>query len=127
MDEKITMSLLPFNVESLYLVPLHLMPLLGTLIYILFPKNINIHPTVLKNFIYVHNYGLHMFSGYIAYNLLVWFWKVGFNVNGNFYFTYSEIDTLVYYFYLSKYYEYFDTFILYAKKEILFFYKNFII
>lgn len=42
---------------------------------------------------------------------------MGFNVNGNFYFTYSEIDTLVYYFYLSKYYEYFDTFILYAKKR----------
>jgi hypothetical protein len=97
-------------------VPLHFVPLFGTLFYILFPSDINIHPTVLKYFIYLHNFGLHIFSGYIAFNLLGWFWELGIDRSNRFYLNYSEIDTLVYYFYLSKYYEYFDTFILYAKK-----------
>jgi hypothetical protein len=98
---------------------MHIAPLLGTLFYIYFPKNSvkELHPSIVNNYAIVHNAFLQIFSMYVACSLLYALYKYGIVTERNYYFQHKHVDNVMYYFYLSKYYEYIDTFILYAKKR----------
>lgn len=48
--------------------------------------------------------------------------KYGVVFKPGYYFQYEDFDRIIFYFYLSKYYEFFDTFLLYMKgKDPIFF------
>jgi hypothetical protein len=98
---------------------LHVYPLLGSLCYIFFPKWIlqDISPNVIKHYAIIHNAGLQLFSVYVASSLLYALYKYGIVTERNYYFQHKHIDNVIFYFYLSKYYEYVDTLILYAKNK----------
>jgi hypothetical protein len=97
----------------------HIYPLLGSIFYLYFPKKIvkDVEPSSVNNYAIIHNVCLQMFSMYVAYNLLYALYTYGIVIERNYYFQYKHIDNVIYYFYLSKYYEYVDTIILYAKKR----------
>jgi hypothetical protein len=98
---------------------IHIYPLFGSIFYLYFPKNIvkDIHPSLVNNYAIIHNVCLQLFSMYVAYNLLYAIYTYGFVSRVNYYFQDKNIDNVIYYFYLSKYYEYVDTIILYAKNK----------
>ena len=92
-------------------------PAAGTFLYLSYPWNS-------KTFIIVHNAGLQLFSMWTFVNLFYRMWELGLRFEPHYYFGDARIEQLVFYFYLSKYYEYLDTFILYAKgKEPIFLQK----
>ena len=98
---------------------LHIYPLFGSVFYLFFPKWVlqDISPTLLKNYAIIHNTSLQLFSVYVACSLLYALYRYGIVTQRNYYFQYKNIDNVIFYFYLSKYYEYVDTLILYAKKR----------
>jgi hypothetical protein len=105
---------------------IHIYPLLGTIFYIYFPKNVvkDLNPTIVKNYGIIHNGILQIFSVYVSCSLLYALYKYGIETEQNYYFQHKHIEDVIYYFYLSKYYEYVDTIILYAKnKEPIFIQK----
>lgn len=109
--------------EFLYI----LFPLAGTYFYLNFPKKWTEHiaPSTINNFAIVHNALLQVFSMYTAATLTYALFKEGIVVRTNYYFEKEYIQTAMFYFYLSKYYEYIDTFILYAKKKTPIFLQTF--
>jgi hypothetical protein len=94
-------------------------PLAGTYFYLYFPKKWvqNISPSTINNFAIAHNAFLQVFSMYTAANLTYALFSRGLILKSNYYFEQEHTQTIMFYFYLSKYYEYIDTFILYAKKK----------
>jgi hypothetical protein len=98
---------------------IHLYPLLGSILYIYFPKDVvkEINPSIVNAYSIIHNGILQIFSVYVACNLLYALYKYGIETERNYYFQHKHVDNVIYYFYLSKYYEYIDTIILYAKKR----------
>lgn len=109
--------------EFLYI----LFPIAGTYFYLNFPKKWveNISPSTINNFAIVHNALLQVFSMCTAATLTYALFKEGIVVKTNYYFEKEYIQTTMFYFYLSKYYEYIDTFILYAKKKTPIFLQTF--
>jgi len=102
-------------------------PVAGTYFYLNFPKRWveNFPPSTITNFAIVHNALLQVFSMYIAATLTYALFKEGIIPRTNYYFDKEYIQTAMFYFYLSKYYEYVDTFILYAKKKTPIFLQTF--
>jgi len=98
---------------------LHIYPLLGSICYLFFPKWVlqDISPTILKTYAIIHNACLQLFSVYVASSLLYALYKHGIVTERNYYFQDKHVDKVIFYFYLSKYYEYVDTLILYAKNK----------
>ena len=77
----------------------------------------NYSPNTIYIFSLIHNFGLHIFSLYTFTNL---FWVLitkGVSSESGFYFNQPSMRWILFLFYLSKYYEYVDTMILYAKKK----------
>jgi hypothetical protein len=74
-----------------------------------------IHPNIIHNFSLVHNLALQMFSLYIFICLATVFVQNRVIAKQQYYFQMQGVDSLLFWFYLSKYYEFIDTFILYAK------------
>ena len=97
----------------------HVYPLLGSVCYLFFPKCLlqDISPTIVKNYAIIHNACLQLFSMYVASSLLYALYTYGIVTERNYYFQHKHIDNVIFYFYLSKYYEYVDTLILYAKNK----------
>lgn len=85
-----------------------LAPVAGTFLYLSYPWNG-------KTFIIVHNLALQLFSMWICASLGYAIWSKEFRLESGYYMSDPQINQLMFYFYLSKYYEYMDTFILYAK------------
>jgi hypothetical protein len=77
----------------------------------------SIHPADIHTFSIIHNLGLHLFSFYTFGNLFSVLLKKGVSSESGFYFNTPYVRTLLFWFYLSKYYEYVDTMILYAKHK----------
>jgi GNS1/SUR4 family len=97
---------------------LHLtFPALGTIAYINIPKQRleSIPNNYIVIFSFFHNLLLHIFSLYIFSNLITEIIINGAIVEKNYYCSKPHIKRLLFYFYISKYYEYIDTMILYAK------------
>jgi len=96
-----------------------LYPLAGTYLYINFPrKNVeNIPGRALVNFSAIHNLILSVFSFCTFIFLMSNLVNYGIVTDRGYYFSKPHVDTVLHLFYLSKYYEYIDTWILYAKKR----------
>lgn len=98
----------------------HLLPIIGTIFYLKWPKNIRINSNVLFYLSVLHNFGLALFSGYTFTSLCRLMYndgnKIGHMVylNDNFV---TKYDGLIFWFYISKYYEYFDTILLYMQNK----------
>jgi hypothetical protein len=85
-----------------------LAPLAGTYIYLSYPWNG-------KTFIITHNIFLHLYSVWTFFSLLNAVSEKGLHFEQSYYMSDPWINRLIFHFYLSKYYEYLDTFIIYAK------------
>lgn len=97
-------------------------PIIGTLVYTNFICPFNTVMKSIKTFSIFHNLFLALFSLYIFISLFNILWQKGLRFESKFYLvenptTENEIlcNKLIYYFYLSKYYEYMDTLILKAQ------------
>jgi hypothetical protein len=92
-------------------------PILGTITYLNIPKKTlqTIPKPYIRIISFFHNLALHVFSVYIFTQLFTEVIRGGAIVKQNYYCNNQRIYRLLFYFYLSKYYEYIDTMILYAK------------
>lgn len=88
-------------------------PTIGVLLYLLYPKELRINKSILKAISIVHNFALVVFSGWTFYSLATFLHTHDIVFASGHYFQNPEFVQLQYYFYLSKYYEFFDTFLLY--------------
>jgi len=93
----------------------HLGPLIGTACYLAYPKQLRLNPTALHYLSIAHNTALAVFSGWTFVSLLTFLMEKGLVIQPGYYFQDSRFDTIIWYFYLSKYYEYIDTFLIYLK------------
>ena len=91
----------------------HIVPVIGTIIYLKYPKNLRINSYLLFCISIIHNFALIVFSAWTFLSLLQIIYNNGIVFEGNYYFKITHFDKVIFYFYLSKYYEYIDTFILY--------------
>ena len=92
---------------------LHTAPLLAITCYLLYPKQLRINSTLLYWLSVIHNGGLVAFSAWTFVSLSQILYTEGVVFQSNYYFQNPWFDTVIYLFYLSKYYEFFDTFLLY--------------
>ena len=76
-----------------------------------------IHPNTICVFSLIHNLFLQMFSVYTFICLSSVLVKNSIVAEQQYYFQMQGVDSLIFWFYISKYYEFIDTFILYAKKR----------
>jgi len=102
----------------------HLPPILSIIGYINYPKDFRINETLLNTVSIIHNSALILFSGTTFILLSKILYQKGIVYQSNYYFQDPVFEKIMYYFYLSKYYEFMDTFILYLKgKKPLFLQK----
>jgi hypothetical protein len=96
-------------------------PTIATVGYLKYPKDYRISKPLLRWISLIHNTILVLFSGWTCLNLVSMFIDRGFVFEREYYFSDPNVDKIVYYFYLSKYYEFIDTFLIYlhGKKPIL--------
>ena len=91
----------------------HLTPLLAITGYLAYPKLLRIDPTLLHWLSVIHNGVLVAFSAWTFVSLSQLLFQDGIVLQPNYYFQNPQFDYIIYLFYLSKYYEFFDTFLLY--------------
>jgi len=95
----------------------HVTPLLGITLYVYYPKQLRINTSLLYLVSVVHNSLLILFSAWTFLSLSRILYNHGIVFQSNYYFQNSDFDKIVYYFYLSKYYEFLDTFLLYLNNK----------
>lgn len=100
-------------------------PILGTILYMKFPKNIRCDPSILFALAIIHNFSLAMFSIYICQGLIRYVYIHGFIFQSGYYLSNPIADRFIWLFYLSKYYEYADTFFLYLQGKTPIFLQKF--
>ena len=91
----------------------HITPIIAIALYLAYPKHLRINPLFLYKLSVVHNAGLVIFSGWTFVSLASILYNDGIVFQHNYYFTNPKFDTIIYWFYISKYYEFADTFLLY--------------
>ena len=93
----------------------HIIPVISTIIYFNFPQNIIINRETLNDVSLIHNIMLSCFSFYIFVALGSFIIEKGIVIENGYYFSFSQFDDILFYFYMSKYVEYIDTFLIYLK------------
>ncbi len=91
----------------------HVYPLLSIIIYFIYPKQFRINSSLLYSLSIIHNSFLILFSFWSFLSLSKILYNDGIIFKHNYYFRNPEFDNIIYLFYISKYYEFFDTFLLY--------------
>ena len=91
----------------------HITPILAITCYLAYPKHLRINPILLYKLSVVHNMALVMFSALTFASLANILYNDGIVFKTNYYFQNPQFDTIIYWFYISKYYEFADTFLLY--------------
>ena len=91
----------------------HLLPILAIIGYLAYPKHLRINPLLLHRVSVIHNGFLVMYSAWTFASLSRILYDDGIVFQSNYYFKNPQFDTIIYLFYLSKYYEFIDTFLLY--------------
>ena len=91
----------------------HITPMLAIAGYVAYPKQFRINPTLLYNLSVIHNGVLVVFSSWTFLSLSQILYNDGIVFQSNYYFQNQRFDSIIYWFYISKYYEFFDTFLLY--------------
>lgn len=99
-----------------YLYP-HLAPLVGITGYLVYPKDIRINDSLLYFLSIIHNSLLVTFSAWTFLSLSQILYNDGLVFQSNYYFRNPKFDNIIYLFYISKYYEFFDTFLLYLNNK----------
>lgn len=102
-----------------------LYPLVGTLFYLSLPKTLRCHPHLLFTVSLLHNGTLTLFSFYTFQGVFVNMYNQGLVFQHRYYFHDSEFDRFIFLFYLSKYYEYVDTLLLYLQGKTPIFLQKF--
>ena len=106
------------------LIQYHAAPVLGIIAYFNYPKELQMSESFIFMFSIFHNLIMILFSAWTFINLSYVLYEKGIVFDNNYYFSDSHFTTIIYYFYISKYYEFFDTFLLYLKnKEPIFLQK----
>lgn len=100
---------------------IHITPVLAIIAYLNYPSKLRINTYVLYYFAIFHNTALVIFSAWTFMSIIDIIYRYGIVFESNYYFKIPEFDKVMFLFYLSKYYEFFDTFILYllGKQPIL--------
>jgi hypothetical protein len=91
----------------------HMVPLISIAGYLAYPKQLRINPSTLHALSVIHNALLILFSAWTFLSLSQILYNNGVVFQYNYYFNNPVFDRIIYLFYLSKYYEFFDTFLLY--------------
>lgn len=91
----------------------HIAPILAIVGYIAYPKQFRINPSLLYILSVIHNGLLVAFSAWTFVSLTQILYNKGIIIQSNYYFQNSNFDRVIYLFYISKYYEFGDTFMLY--------------
>ena len=84
----------------------HITPLLAITLYIAYPKQLRINPALLYNLSVIHNGFLVAFSAWTFVSLSQILYDNGIVFESNYYFEDPQFDMVIYWFYLSKYYEF---------------------
>ena len=93
----------------------NLIPILAICGYMNYPTTLRINNQLLFYIAILHNTLLTAFSAYTFISLSQIIYNKGIKLESNFYFQDERFDKLIFYFYISKYYEFFDTFFIYLK------------
>ena len=98
----------------------HITPLLSIFGYLAYPTQLRINPSLLYILSLIHNGLLVAFSAWTFVSLSQIFYNDGLVFKSSYYFQNPQFDRVIYWFYISKYYEFVDTFLLYlnGKKPI---------
>jgi hypothetical protein len=91
----------------------HITPFVAIACYLSYPKHLRINPDLLYKVSVIHNTVLVMFSAWTFASLSRILYNDGIVFKSNYYFQNPQFDMIMYWFYLSKYYEFGDTFLLY--------------
>ena len=91
----------------------HITPLLAIAGFLAYPKQLRINPALLYFLSVIHNGLLVAFSAWTFVSLSQILYNDGIVFQCNYYFQNPNFDTVIRLFYISKYYEFFDTFLLY--------------
>lgn len=91
----------------------HVFPIVAIVGYLLYPKQLRLPPTVLHTASIIHNGILVTFSAWTFASLVRILYLDGLVFESKYYFSNPHFDNVIYWFYVSKYYEFFDTFLLY--------------
>jgi hypothetical protein len=91
----------------------HITPFVAIVGYLTYPKQLRINPTLLYILSVIHNGALVVFSAWTFVSLSQIIYNDGIVFKSNYYFQNPYFDTVINWFYISKYYEFFDTFLLY--------------
>ena len=105
----------------------HITPIVAISGYLAYPKHLRINPALLYRISVIHNGALVMFSAWTFASLANILYNDGFVFKSNYYFQNPQFDTIIYWFYMSKYYEFADTFLLYLNGKTPIFLQNTII
>jgi hypothetical protein len=95
----------------------HVTPILAITGYLIYPKQVRINPSLLYTLSVIHNGVLVSFSVWIFVSLSQVLYNNGIVFQPNYYFKNPQFETIIYLFYISKYYEFFDTFLLYLNNK----------
>ena len=91
----------------------HLIPSLAIVGYLAYPKQLRINSRLLYFMSVVHSGLLVAFSAWTFMSLSQILYNDGIRFGSSYYFQNQHFDTVIRFFYLSKYYEFLDTFLLY--------------
>lgn len=91
----------------------HIAPIIAITGYLIYPKPLRIDITSLYLLSIIHNSCLVLFSAWTFGSLSKILYNNGIVIQSNYYFKNMDFDRYIYWFYISKYYEFVDTFILY--------------
>ena len=91
----------------------HITPLLAIAGYIAYPKEFRINLSLLYFLSIIHNGLLVAFNAWTFVTLSQILYNNGIVFQSNYYFQNPQFDKVIYSFYISKYYEFIDTFLLY--------------
>lgn len=95
----------------------HVTPFVATIGYLMYPQKLRINSALLYGLSIIHNGVLIVFSAWTFYSLSQILYTYGIVYQQNYYFQNPHFENVIYLFYMSKYYEFFDTFILYLNNK----------
>jgi hypothetical protein len=101
------------NSHILPVLSYHTIPITAIIGYVSYPKKLRIDPEILYLLSVIHNGALIAFSSWTFLSITHILYNKGIVFKSNYYFQNPEFDNVIFWFYLSKYYEFFDTFLLY--------------
>ncbi len=91
----------------------HIAPIIGIAGYLAYPNHSRISHGLLYLLSVIHNGLLVAFSAWTFMSISKILYNDGIVFQSNYYFQNSHFDNIIFWFYISKYYEFVDTFLLY--------------